>query len=83
MPPSPLFAPNYNQYASNASGLDIAEFCIWNGPDGETVADHVYSQRVIDEDVFRGRVELDALVFSLSNHVSHFLPSHNLSTQAP
>lgn len=61
IPPSPLFAPNYNQYASNASGLDIAEFCIWNGPDGETVADHVYSQRVIDEDVFRGRVELDAL----------------------
>jgi hypothetical protein len=61
LPPSPLFAPNYNQYASNASGLDISEFCIWNGPEGENIADHVYSQRVIDEDVFKGRVEIDSL----------------------
>lgn len=60
IPPSPLFAPNYTQYAPNASGLDIAEFCIWNGPEGETVADHVYTQRVIDEDVFNGRVEVES-----------------------
>ena len=61
IPPSPLFAPNYNQFASNTSGLDIAEFCIWNGSEGETVADHVYTQRVIDEDVFKGRLDIDSL----------------------
>jgi hypothetical protein len=60
IPPSPLFAPNYSQYP-NGSGLDIAEFCIWNGQDGETVADHVYTQRVIDEDVFQGRIEVGSL----------------------
>src|SRR5271170_3179610 len=61
VPPSPLFAPNYNQFASNTSGIEIAEFCIWNGNDGETVADHVYTQRVIDEDVFKGRLDIDSL----------------------
>ena len=58
---SPLFAPNYQQYASNTSGLDVAEFCIWNGQDGETVADHVYTQRNLNEDVFRGCLDIDAL----------------------
>jgi hypothetical protein len=61
MPNSPLFAPNYQQFASNASGLDVAEFCIWNGQDGEAVADHVYTQRALDEDIFQGRMDVDAL----------------------
>jgi hypothetical protein len=43
------------------SGLDIAEFCIWNGPEGETMADHVYSQRVIGDDVFNGRTEIETM----------------------
>jgi len=62
IPPSPLFAPNYNQYAPNSSGLDIAEFCIWHGQDGASVAEHVYTQRIIDEDVFNGRLEIDSLL---------------------
>ena len=61
IPTSPLFPPNYQQYASNAAGLDVAEFCIWNGQDGETVADHVYTQRILNEDVFRGHLKIDTL----------------------
>jgi hypothetical protein len=61
IPPSPLFAPSYNQYATNSSGLDIAQFCIWHGQEGAAVAEHVYTQRVINEDVFNGRVGIDSL----------------------
>ena len=61
IPPAPLFTSNYNQYASNTSGLDIAEFCIWNGQEGQPIAEHVYTQRAIEEDIFNGRVEAESL----------------------
>ena len=61
IPTSPLFAPNYQQCESNVSGLDVAEFCIWNGEDGEPAADHVYAQRILNEDVFRGHLNIDTL----------------------
>jgi hypothetical protein len=62
MSTSPLFAPNYQQFAPNVSGLEITEFCIWNGQDAELVADHIYTQRDLDDDIFKGRLDIDSLL---------------------